>query len=506
MAKDLKQWLDDFTANGFDPKDVTNWPEQGGGGVVEVDELPEVGKEDTIYALRKEVPGSYSWALVAAEGEYYGPSDPIIVVDSEDTIDRELIAARFDADPYLDVVEIYIRDEDIIQLYGKRDNEIILIVEIARIDGFFEYLSIVTKYNEEITEDHTYQHVEFPDGTTRTYEVTPDATYNPYGFMLLINSADKLLVSGDGSVFQCYDVAALPTAKEVIDNKYYNSYGDAKRDFVTYEGDIPVTTRYYTSGEVDDGPYRFDEDRQVFIRDDETEAVYEGKLEWEKPYEIDITNVLYFASEDYMNTFLYIPTPSTIKIVKYVYENGEYINISEPTPAPSLDNRFVELETGENIYFGDKISNLKIQYDFQKYYEDLGEAGLTIIPYDAIIGNYDYRDHEIIFTREVGSNDYSEHRISIFLKYDEEGNVWGHCTITPDWEHQYLEIASAIKVATADDMADFNSKAGSDFTFPIVEFSIPENLPDYDSFAITKILGDDWSRFSDDCVVKIYKD
>lgn len=32
MAKKFNQWLDEFVENGADPKDVTNWPKEAGGG------------------------------------------------------------------------------------------------------------------------------------------------------------------------------------------------------------------------------------------------------------------------------------------------------------------------------------------------------------------------------------------------------------------------------------------------------------------------------------------
>lgn len=44
MAKQFKDWLDDFTNNGFNAQDITNWPEEGGGGSgepAEVTELPD---------------------------------------------------------------------------------------------------------------------------------------------------------------------------------------------------------------------------------------------------------------------------------------------------------------------------------------------------------------------------------------------------------------------------------------------------------------------------------
>ena len=32
MSKKLNEWLDEFVENGANPSDVTNWPENAGGG------------------------------------------------------------------------------------------------------------------------------------------------------------------------------------------------------------------------------------------------------------------------------------------------------------------------------------------------------------------------------------------------------------------------------------------------------------------------------------------
>ena len=50
MAKEFKDWIDEFIENGANPKNVPNWPEEAGGTKV-VTELPEVGEEHTIYEL-----------------------------------------------------------------------------------------------------------------------------------------------------------------------------------------------------------------------------------------------------------------------------------------------------------------------------------------------------------------------------------------------------------------------------------------------------------------------
>lgn len=36
MAKNLEQWLDEFVDNGADTKDITNWPENAGGGASKI--------------------------------------------------------------------------------------------------------------------------------------------------------------------------------------------------------------------------------------------------------------------------------------------------------------------------------------------------------------------------------------------------------------------------------------------------------------------------------------
>ena len=55
MAKELKDWIDEFVEQGANPKNVTNWPEEatGRGGSVIVDALPAQGKEGTTYLLKK---------------------------------------------------------------------------------------------------------------------------------------------------------------------------------------------------------------------------------------------------------------------------------------------------------------------------------------------------------------------------------------------------------------------------------------------------------------------
>lgn len=56
MAKNLNKWLDEFVEKGADPSDVTDWPENAGGGgtypgAIQVEALPERGKNNAIYQL-----------------------------------------------------------------------------------------------------------------------------------------------------------------------------------------------------------------------------------------------------------------------------------------------------------------------------------------------------------------------------------------------------------------------------------------------------------------------
>ena len=50
MAKQLKEWLDEFIDNGFDSKNITHWPEEGSEPVV-VEELPEEPVFGKVYAM-----------------------------------------------------------------------------------------------------------------------------------------------------------------------------------------------------------------------------------------------------------------------------------------------------------------------------------------------------------------------------------------------------------------------------------------------------------------------
>lgn len=51
MAKELKDWIDEFVENGANPKDVTNWPEEAGGTGGSELYTYYVKTEDTDYGL-----------------------------------------------------------------------------------------------------------------------------------------------------------------------------------------------------------------------------------------------------------------------------------------------------------------------------------------------------------------------------------------------------------------------------------------------------------------------
>lgn len=52
MAKELKDWIDEFVENGANPKDVTNWPEEAGGGSTVVANPTLVGDEPDLTGLQ----------------------------------------------------------------------------------------------------------------------------------------------------------------------------------------------------------------------------------------------------------------------------------------------------------------------------------------------------------------------------------------------------------------------------------------------------------------------
>lgn len=66
MAKELKDWIDEFVKNGANPKNVPHWPEEAGGsGTKVVSELPQVGEEYTIYELQEISKASYGWMFTS---------------------------------------------------------------------------------------------------------------------------------------------------------------------------------------------------------------------------------------------------------------------------------------------------------------------------------------------------------------------------------------------------------------------------------------------------------
>ena len=63
MAKEFKDWVDEFVEHGANPKNVVKWPEEAGGGsgTKVVTELPQVGEEYIIYELQETSKASYGW-------------------------------------------------------------------------------------------------------------------------------------------------------------------------------------------------------------------------------------------------------------------------------------------------------------------------------------------------------------------------------------------------------------------------------------------------------------
>ena len=67
MAKQFNEWLDEFINNGFDSKDVTNWPEEGSEPVV-VEELPEDPQFGKVYAI--ETSGETTYYTTDVNGDW----------------------------------------------------------------------------------------------------------------------------------------------------------------------------------------------------------------------------------------------------------------------------------------------------------------------------------------------------------------------------------------------------------------------------------------------------
>ena len=70
MGKEFKDWVDEFVENGANPKDVTNWPENaGGGGSIEIFEWNQGVNDMTDEVMEKLVAGKM--ILKAYNGQYF---------------------------------------------------------------------------------------------------------------------------------------------------------------------------------------------------------------------------------------------------------------------------------------------------------------------------------------------------------------------------------------------------------------------------------------------------
>ena len=82
MAKEFKDWVDEFVENGANPKDVTNWPEEAGGGSTVVANPELSGDEPDLTGL--EVDGAKYKVPQGGGGETYTAGEGINI--SEDNV------------------------------------------------------------------------------------------------------------------------------------------------------------------------------------------------------------------------------------------------------------------------------------------------------------------------------------------------------------------------------------------------------------------------------------
>lgn len=83
MAKEFKDWVDEFVENGANPKDVTNWPEEAGGGSYTAGNGITITKENVINADVKTLRVSDITALTNEQCEALNPADVVIENDED---------------------------------------------------------------------------------------------------------------------------------------------------------------------------------------------------------------------------------------------------------------------------------------------------------------------------------------------------------------------------------------------------------------------------------------
>ena len=395
-----------------------------GGGMVLVDELPEIGEPLTIYELSETIPASYNWALSIPYAKKWGYLyDTVssyrglmgsIVIETSDEFNPEVNS---------NYMYVYIRTEDKLYNYDTDTNQYVELQKEEQSGVFSKQVKSKTIYYYIVKDYVIFE--EFEDMTLTLLDDTEIEVFpgdKVFGGALKLNQLNgATFFPGGIPLISITGENELPTAKELIEQENANWNDSSDQVDILHYFNPTNNTIYitYSTGEVDGVYYRYDIDNYRFIITDESgeydpenPEVYEGKLQWDSI----ITNVYttqpeVLLSEDF---FCVLPQNETIKKTHYIYTENSWLNIDE-LQATTFD---IRIDTYPLL-----INNLNRTFTIEEKIDDESVEGYH---FETV-----YTGNVIIETSEIG-NKYWDHFKTIVLSVPVNYRSIAECENTSD--------------------------------------------------------------------------
>ena len=351
MAKEFKDWIDEFVENGANPKDVTNWPENaGGGGVVKVDELPENPEPLTIYEITKVIPpaptGMLSLAKAISKDFNFYPSG-VYAISSDSQIESTDNNAKY---------YNYTNDTRIEFSSGQK-----YVINSEGNVGFFPSLSecIVKEVKgEDPSDPENKVLVVTLDGKEVSIERD---NYNYIDILKELSGKNLIMTNTAYQTKVVEDIENEITAEYLINNDLiykgcpedvYSFYNGLEQ-YITEDGRC---FGLFTSGEIifDDDNYRFVKNGEPYtgkfisgewleVNDKNTGMNYEG------PYPLEVRNTPKFCSSGEIY-ILDAPEPGpapepTVVTEHYIWQDEKWYNLDN---LPSATTKIV-ISSGSSV-------------------------------------------------------------------------------------------------------------------------------------------------------------
>lgn len=392
MAKEFKDWVDEFIENGANPKNVVNWPEEtgGGGGTRVVSELPETGEEHIIYELQETSKASYG-LMFALQPSMSTPSGYFLVFDTYEQMTTTINAIKIDENTVDDAYYSYIRNENKVYFFHLHFQE----------DGptYWEFEEQQKKEDESGT-DYAFQLVTLKDN--QTFYILKEFVGNErpivdggweYSCLTLDNKEVYLghtgvglilrdIVHPKGAIANAFVIAdlaitcnKLPNSVE-LEKDYYKLLRASKGKFIFcyYE----TTNKYYNLSPQTDNYYWYndleDRDNCYFAQNIKVEGEpphYIGELEWT---EIPIDSMPQFNEIPYndiiKNTLkspMWYFTPQKggeVTSTYWIYTNNEWVNVDD-IGEPKIPIIYFNWYDGER-FTGLDINSITLQVNDKK--------------------------------------------------------------------------------------------------------------------------------------------